>query len=132
MEHENIVFNEDCMVGMARYPDKHFDLAVVDPPYFSGPERRAYYGRSVSATNIKRRNYPVTEHWQVPGTDYFRELERVSKRYIVGGCNYYDYRFPPGGSFGISATAHPRSLTARSPPPTSTIVSGCTAICGTA
>lgn len=96
MEHENIVFNEDCMVGMARYPDKHFDLAVVDPPYFSGPERRAYYGRSVSATNIKRRNYPVTEHWQVPGADYFRELERVSKRYIVWGCNYYDYRFSPG------------------------------------
>jgi site-specific DNA-methyltransferase (adenine-specific) len=26
-------FNEDCMVGMARYPDKHFDLAIVDPPY---------------------------------------------------------------------------------------------------
>jgi len=29
----NIVYNEDCMVGMARYPDKHFDLAIVDPPY---------------------------------------------------------------------------------------------------
>lgn len=27
------VFNEDCMVGMARYPDKHFDLVVTDPPY---------------------------------------------------------------------------------------------------
>ena len=26
-------FNEDCMQLMARYPDKHFDLAVVDPPY---------------------------------------------------------------------------------------------------
>lgn len=26
-------FNEDCMAGMARYPDKHFDLAIVDPPY---------------------------------------------------------------------------------------------------
>lgn len=26
-------FNEDCMIGMARYPDKHFDLAIVDPPY---------------------------------------------------------------------------------------------------
>lgn len=23
-------FNEDCMVGMARYPDKYFDLAIVD------------------------------------------------------------------------------------------------------
>jgi len=24
---------EDCMALMARYPDKHFDLAIVDPPY---------------------------------------------------------------------------------------------------
>ena len=22
--------NEDCMAGMARYPDKHFDLAIVE------------------------------------------------------------------------------------------------------
>lgn len=21
-------FNEDCMVGMARYPDEHFELAI--------------------------------------------------------------------------------------------------------
>ena len=26
-------YNEDCLVGMERYPDKHFDLAIVDPPY---------------------------------------------------------------------------------------------------
>ena len=27
------VFNIDCMEGMKQYPDKHFDLAIVDPPY---------------------------------------------------------------------------------------------------
>lgn len=27
----NIVYNTDCMVGMREYPDKYFDLAVVDP-----------------------------------------------------------------------------------------------------
>lgn len=27
------VFNEDCMAVMSRYPDKYFDLAIVDPPY---------------------------------------------------------------------------------------------------
>lgn len=30
------VFNEDNMIGMARYPDKFFDLAIVDPPYGIG------------------------------------------------------------------------------------------------
>lgn len=33
---------EDCMLGTKRYPDKAFDLAIVDPPYFSGPERRNF------------------------------------------------------------------------------------------
>jgi len=31
-------FNEDCMVVMSRYPDKYFDLAVVDPPYGGGSQ----------------------------------------------------------------------------------------------
>ena len=26
-------YNIDCMELMSRYPDKHFDLAIVDPPY---------------------------------------------------------------------------------------------------
>ena len=30
------VFNEDCMKVMARFPDKFFELAVVDPPYGGG------------------------------------------------------------------------------------------------
>ena len=32
----SIVTNEDCMVGMARYPDKYFELAICDPPYGIG------------------------------------------------------------------------------------------------
>ena len=27
----------DCMEGMAQFQDGCFDLAVVDPPYYSGP-----------------------------------------------------------------------------------------------
>ena len=26
-------FNMDCIEGMKNYPDKYFDLAIVDPPY---------------------------------------------------------------------------------------------------
>ena len=26
-------YNMDCMVGMKEFPDKFFDLAIVDPPY---------------------------------------------------------------------------------------------------
>jgi len=26
-------YNMDCMAGMREFPDKYFDLAIVDPPY---------------------------------------------------------------------------------------------------
>ena len=29
-------YNMDCMEGMKQFPDKYFDLAVVDPPYGNG------------------------------------------------------------------------------------------------
>lgn len=47
----------DCMDYLPYLPDKCFDLAVVDPPYFSGPEQRGYYGRRVSPIGVKRHYY---------------------------------------------------------------------------
>ena len=88
-------YNMDCMEGMRRFPDKYFDIAITDPPYFSGPERRGYYGRKVSPIGVQRR-YEPSENWEVPGEDYFRELERVSKHQIIWGCNYFDRNFPTG------------------------------------
>ena len=29
----SVVYNEDCVEGMKRFSDNHFDLAIVDPPY---------------------------------------------------------------------------------------------------
>ena len=31
-------FNMDCMEAMKTFPDKFFDLAVVDPPYGGGSQ----------------------------------------------------------------------------------------------
>jgi site-specific DNA-methyltransferase (adenine-specific) len=89
------VFNIDCMEGMKQYPDKYFDLAIVDPPYFSGPEKRQFYGSRVSSIGVSRL-YAKTKTWNVPGADYFNELLRVSKNYIVWGCNYYEFQFHTG------------------------------------
>lgn len=76
-------------------PDNAYDLAIVDPPYFSGPERRQFYGRRVSNIGVQRL-YAKSEKWNVPGPEYFKELQRVAKYYIVWGCNYYDYIFAHG------------------------------------
>lgn len=90
------ILNIDCMKYMRDLPDGYFDLAVVDPPYFSGPERRNYYGSSRSTQNVRRVEYGVSKAWRVPGRPYFKELLRVSRHYIVWGCNYFDFHFAPG------------------------------------
>lgn len=91
----NAAYNMDCMDAMRAMPDGAFDLAIVDPPYFSGPERRGYYGSRVSKIGVHR-DYPISPAWKIPGQAYFYELRRVAKRYIVWGCNYFDYVFASG------------------------------------
>lgn len=76
-------------------PNKAFNLAIVDPPYFSGLERRQFYGKRVSDNGVKR-VYQQSAKWEVPGEEYFKELERVARYYIVWGCNYFDYHFASG------------------------------------
>lgn len=88
-------YNCDCMEGMKCFPDKYFELAIVDPPYFSGPEKREYYGRKVSPIGVQRIYKPVDD-WNIPDERYFDELIRVSKNQIIWGCNYFKYFFGPG------------------------------------
>lgn len=88
-------YNMDCIEGMKEFPDKYFDLAIVDPPYFSGPEKREYYGRKISPIGVQR-IYKSADAWNIPDEHYFNELIRVSKNQIIWGCNYYQYIFGPG------------------------------------
>jgi site-specific DNA-methyltransferase (adenine-specific) len=82
------VFNEDCMVGMARYPDKYFDLAIVDPPYGIGEDGRNNHTRgklTASKDYTKNSRYDNA----IPDALYFIELRRVSKNQIIWGGNYF-------------------------------------------
>jgi site-specific DNA-methyltransferase (adenine-specific) len=85
---ESKVFNIDCMVGMAEYPDKYFDLAVVDPPY--GIKR---FGNRVEISNQIYKNAKINE-WDIkPQKEYFNELFRISKNQIIWGAN--NFELPP-------------------------------------
>ena len=80
----------DCMKLMAEYPDNHFDLAVVDPPYGIGAENHA--GKTENGWN----QWDAKE-WDkcIPNADYFIELRRVSKEQIVWGGNYMTEHLSP-------------------------------------
>jgi DNA modification methylase len=46
------VYNMDCIEGMKQYPDNHFDLAVVDPPY--GIDARGKNGFGNTTKNLPK------------------------------------------------------------------------------
>lgn len=81
----NIAYNRDCMEAMREYPDKYFDLAVVDPMYGIGENG----AKSGSRTKLaKRKDYtPVDD--TPPSADYFNELFRISKNQIIWGANHF-------------------------------------------
>jgi len=82
---ESQVYNMDCLLGMKKYPDQYFELAIVDPPY--GININMNMGRRKN----KRKNYN-DKNWdnEVPNDLYFDELFRVSKNQIIWGGNYFD------------------------------------------
>ena len=82
----------DCVPEMKSFINGEYHLAHVDPPYFSGPEKRGHNGKKVSTTNIKRVDYAKTDTWQIPTEEYFNELFRVSKNQIIWGANYFTFK----------------------------------------
>ena len=103
------------MVGMARYPDKWFDLALVDPPYGIGEDSRKTKGRTtrkdgtfiykVDKRNgrqivIKPKDYKGGLYDDnIPPPEYFHELIRVSKHQIVWGENNFPHHLGRGRIF---------------------------------
>lgn len=82
------ITNEDNMELMARYPDKFFDLAIVDPPY--GIDRSGQIETFTKNPKHKRKHHEQKD-WdnEIPTKEYFEELFRVSKNQIVWGANYF-------------------------------------------
>ena len=89
--------NGDCMEYMKTIPDKYFDLAICDPPYFKGVAEEGFYGAKISGSGVTRLR-SKSKHWDtgIPDQKYYNELLRVSKHQIIWGCNYYEFLQPAG------------------------------------
>ena len=83
-------YNTDCVQFMKTKPDKCYDLAVVDPPYGIGEDGGKCRTRGSKKTNGAKKNWDNKK----PTTDYFKELQRVSKNQIIFGGNYFANLLP--------------------------------------
>lgn len=98
-------YNMDCMDALKQFPDKFFDLGIVDPPYginvanhelgkivgggprfFGGKAAYSVWGKHKSESTSKP--YHTFNDSTPPDEGYFKELERVCKHRIIWGGNF--------------------------------------------
>jgi len=91
--------NCDCMELMSQFPDHHFDLAIVDPPYGIG----AGSVKFINGTSKTEKPYYKLHDWDtsIPDQKYFDELFRVSKNQIIWGGNYFTHLLKPFRCFVV-------------------------------
>jgi site-specific DNA-methyltransferase (adenine-specific) len=84
---------------MKQYPDKHFDLAVVDPPYGIGIIKTGIIG----GNNLGKSKKYGARSWDksAPSNFYFEELLRVSTNQIIWGANHFISQIPFNSSCWI-------------------------------
>lgn len=88
-------YNMDGLCGMKQFPDKFFDIAVVDPPY-GGVTQGGYMSNQMGGGVAKNRNDYHLSLWQCekPKPEYYKELFRVSKQQVIWGGNYFTNNLP--------------------------------------
>jgi len=92
------------MQGMAQFPDKFFELAIVDPPYGININHNMGRRKGDKQSDYKRVNWDN----EAPTEAYFQELFRVSKNQIVWGGNYFG--MPPTPCFIVWRKPHINEL----------------------
>lgn len=85
------LYQGDCMDLMKQYQDKYFDLAIVDPPYGIGADKKNSKRELKSKKSATISSDFGGQIWDsaIPTEEYFAELKRVSKKQIIWGANYF-------------------------------------------
>ena len=86
------LFNADNMEVMKQYPDKYFDICIIDPPYGIGEDGLKNHSRGKLAKTTKF----TPKDWDsdTPTQEFFNELIRVSKHQIIFGANHFISKLP--------------------------------------
>ena len=90
----------DCMDYLPEFPDKYFDLAIVDPPYGIGEDGSKNHTRTKLAKSKDYKGYTGND-LKAPDKEYFDELFRVSKNQIIWGVNHFISKIPYDSSCWI-------------------------------
>ena len=96
----SIVENIDCLIGMKQFPDKYFDLALIDTPYGIREDGSKNHTRGKLAVSKDYKGYTGND-LKPPEPEYWRQLFRVSKNQIIWGANHFISKIPYDSSCWI-------------------------------
>jgi hypothetical protein len=96
-------YNMDCMEAMRAMPDNAFDLAIVDPVYGDVTKGGYMQNRAGQKANCKQYNLALWGQKKT-GTEYFRELQRVSKNQIIWGAIILQLKLEKIRNVGLCGT----------------------------
>lgn len=99
-------YNMDCMDAMRDFPDKYFDLAVVDPPYGIKVFAKDNASRSKLAASKSYKRYAGGDN-AAPDPEYFAQLKRISRNQIIFGANHFMDNIAEGFRGGASGVSSP-------------------------
>ena len=98
----NQLYNMDCMDGMREFPDKYFELAIVDPPYGINAAEYTRGGKKGKNAKTWSTQYGIKSWDKMPPPKAcFEELIRVSQNQIIWGANHFISRIPIDSSCWI-------------------------------
>lgn len=95
----------DCMEGLKIFPDKYFELAIVDPPYGIGMS-----GGKVGNSKVDYKSFYGND-LTIPPPQYYAELFRVSQNQIIWGGNYMIEYLYPTSCFIVWDKVQPENFT---------------------
>ena len=80
----------DSLEAMKEMPDNAYDLAIVDPPYGLGLKTVSKPSEKNKNSQQKFYNDLTKKQWdnKIPEEQYFIQLKRVCKNFIIWGANY--------------------------------------------
>ena len=88
---EDVIYNEDCITGMARLPEGFVDLVITDPPFgIDFKAKQSYYNRT--SDNVLEGYGEVSQsEYSLFTLTWIREMQRVLKpsgsAFIFSGWN---------------------------------------------
>ena len=79
----------DCLDILKQLPDKCVDLVLTDPPYGLGIDGQK---ENICKKPKHNRKLHIRKNWDacIPERKAFEEIQRISKKIIIWGANYFN------------------------------------------